>query len=83
MARQEQLKEEGIRDRKALDEARNECFSIGNELNEAESSFRTIHSRREYLEKADKEYASFPEQRRQSWKTGPSSETPFMALLAN
>ena len=59
MARQEQLKEEGIRDRKALDEARNECFSIGNELNEAESSFRTIHSRREYLEKADKEYASF------------------------
>lgn len=59
MARQEQLKEEGIRDRKALDKARNECFSIGNELNEAESSFRTIHSHREYLEKADKEYASF------------------------
>lgn len=53
------LEEKGKKDSLSLKEAENRRFSLMNEKSREESSLASLHSRRDYLEHAEKEYTSF------------------------
>ena len=54
-----ELEEKGKRDSVALKEAENYRFALTNEKSRKESELAALHSKREYLEHAEKEYANF------------------------
>ena len=55
----DQLEAQGKKDSLALKEAQDHHFTMSNEMAKMKSDRDAIHSRREYLERADREYAFF------------------------
>ncbi|MEE3452639.1 chromosome segregation protein SMC [Dialister sp.] len=54
-----ELEAQGKKDSLALKEAQNRRFAMNNELADQKSEIDRLHSRREYLERADREYTNF------------------------
>lgn len=74
------LEEAGKKDSLLLKEEENRRFALMNEKGKQESALSAIRSRKNYLDRAEKEYADFPWQSKISWPAGISLAHPFMAL---
>ena len=77
------LEENGKNDGIRLKEAQDKQFRQMNRINDFHARLMKIISRREYLERADREYASFLIRQRRFWKAGLFLDSISLAPWVN